>query len=102
MQLNNINNINVIEADCTEYINKELPHYDVVIMDPPRKGSTPEFLNAVLKIAPSRIIYISCEPSTLARDLEILSKQYTIEKVQPVDMFPRSFHVETIVSLLKR
>lgn len=101
-KLNNINNINVIEADCTEYINKELPHYDVVIMDPPRKGSTPEFLNAVLKIAPSRIIYISCEPSTLARDLEILSKQYTIEKVQPVDMFPRSFHVETIVSLNKR
>lgn len=98
-KLNNISNIDIIEADCTEYINKELPHYDVVIMDPPRKGSTPEFLNAVLKIKPSRIIYISCEPSTLARDLMTICEDYKIEKIQPVDMFPRSFHIETIVSL---
>ena len=49
-KLNNINNIKIIEADCTEYINNELPHFDVVIMDPPRKGSTVEFLNALLKI----------------------------------------------------
>ena len=96
---NKIDNINVIEADCTVYINKELPHYDVVIMDPPRKGSTPEFLNALMKIKPSRIIYISCEPSTLARDLAILSECYDIQDVQPVDMFPRSFHVETVCLL---
>ena len=102
-KLNDINNIEIIEADCTEYINKNTPKFDVVIMDPPRKGSTPEFLNAVMKISPSRIIYISCDPSTLARDLEILNKNYDIDIVQPVDMFPRSFHVETIVSLcLKR
>ena len=99
-KLNNINNIDIIEADCTEYINKNTPKFDVVIMDPPRKGSTPEFLNAVMKIKPSRIIYISCEPSTLARDLAILNEQYAIEEVQPVDMFPRSFHVETIVGLI--
>ncbi len=98
-KLNNINNINIIEADCTEYINNNLPKYDVVIMDPPRKGSTPEFLNALLKIKPSRIVYISCEPSTLARDLEYLKDDYDIEEVQPVDMFSRSFHVETIVGL---
>ena len=98
-KLNNINNIEIIEADCTEYINKHLPHFDVVIMDPPRKGSTPEFLNAVKKIKPSRIVYISCEPSTLARDLEMLKDIYNIDIVQPVDMFPRSFHIETIVSL---
>ena len=98
-KLNNIQNIEIIEADCTEYINKKLPHFDVVVMDPPRKGSTPEFLNAIKKIKPNRLIYISCEPSTLARDLEILSDKFTIEKVQPVDMFPRSFHVETIMSL---
>ena len=98
-RLNNINNIEIIEADCTEYINKKMPHFDVVIMDPPRKGSTPEFLSAIKKIKPSRIIYISCEPSTLARDLEMLKDLYTIENIQPVDMFPRSFHVETIVSL---
>ena len=98
-KMNGINNINIIEADCTEYINNNLPKFDVVIMDPPRKGSTPEFLNAVLKIKPKRIVYISCEPSTLARDLEILQKDYNIDTVQPVDMFPRSFHVETICAL---
>lgn len=101
-KLNNIQNINIIEADCTEYIKKELPHYDVVIMDPPRKGSTKEFLNAVSKIKPSRIVYVSCEPSTLARDLEILSEQYVVNTVQPVDMFPRSFHVETVCLLIRR
>ena len=100
--LNNIKNIDIIEADCTDFINKQLPHFDVVIMDPPRKGSTPEFLSAIKKIKPSRLIYISCEPSTLARDLEILSDSYNIEVVQPVDMFPRSFHCENIASLVLR
>ncbi len=97
--LNNIRNIDIIEDDCTDYINRELPHFDVVIMDPPRKGSTPEFLNAIKKIKPSRLVYISCEPSTLARDLEILKDIYNVEIVQPVDMFPRSYHVETIARL---
>ena len=98
-KLNGVENIEIIEADCTEYINKQLPHFDVVIMDPPRKGSTPEFLNAIKKIKPSRIVYVSCEPSTLARDLELLKDLYNINIVQPVDMFPRSFHVETICAL---
>lgn len=98
---NNVQNIEIIEADCTEYITKNKPHFDVVIMDPPRKGSTPEFLNAVMDISPSRIVYVSCDPSTLARDLAMLSKKYEIASIQPVDMFPRSFHIES-VCLLKR
>ena len=98
-KMNNINNINIIEADCTEYINSNLPKFNVVIMDPPRKGSTPGFLTALLRIKPSRIVYISCEPSTLARDLEYLKDDYDILEIQPVDMFSRSFHVETIVSM---
>ncbi|MBO6280049.1 MAG: 23S rRNA (uracil(1939)-C(5))-methyltransferase RlmD [Bacilli bacterium] len=101
-KLNKIENIEIIEDDCTLYINRHLPKFDVVIMDPPRKGSTPEFLNALLKIKPSRIVYISCEPSTLARDLEYLKDDYIIDAVQPVDMFPRSFHVETIVGLYRK
>ena len=96
---NGISNIEIINADCTEFINKELPKFDVVIMDPPRKGSTKEFINAVKKIKPSRVVYISCEPSTLARDLELFKDTYKIDVVQPVDMFPRTFHVETVVSL---
>ena len=98
-KLNNINNIEIIEADCTEYILKTNKHFDVVVMDPPRKGSTPEFINAVKRIKPERIVYISCEPSTLARDLELFKDQYSIDSVQPVDMFPRSFHCETVVCL---
>ena len=101
-KLNGINNIEIIEADCTHFINKKLPHFDVLIMDPPRKGSTPEFLEAVKRIKPSRIVYVSCDPSTLARDLQILSDIYSIDEVQPVDMFPRSFHIETVVSLTKK
>lgn len=101
-KLNNIENIDIIEDDCTLYMNKKLPKFDVVIMDPPRKGSTPEFLNALLKIKPTRIVYISCEPSTLARDLEYLKHEYDIITVQPVDMFPRSFHVETVCLLEKK
>ncbi len=96
---NNIRNIDILEDDCTEYILKTDKKFDVVIMDPPRKGSTPEFLNALLQNEPKRIVYISCEPSTLARDLEILSTKYEIEKVQPFDMFPRTPHVETVVKL---
>lgn len=96
---NHINNIEFINADCTEYIHNNLPKVDVVIMDPPRKGSTPEFLKALLEIKPSRIVYISCEPSTLARDLTYLINDYDIKLVQPVDMFPRGYHVETITML---
>lgn len=100
---NNINNIHIVEDDCTEFMKNYKPQIDVLIMDPPRKGSTPEFLNAVLEIKPKRVIYISCDPSTLARDLRTLTKAYNLEVAQPVDMFPRTHHVETVVSLcLKR
>ncbi|MBR0294764.1 MAG: 23S rRNA (uracil(1939)-C(5))-methyltransferase RlmD [Bacilli bacterium] len=99
---NNITNIDIIEDDCTNYLLNTNRHFDVVIMDPPRKGSTEEFLKALNKIRPSKIIYISCEPSTLARDLSILSSAYSIDVIQPLDMFPRSFHVETIVGLYRK
>lgn len=100
-KVNNISNIDIIEADCTEYLRNNRPHFDVVMLDPPRKGSTPEFLHAVMDIKPSRIVYISCDPSTLARDLAILKEKYDIKLVQPVDMFSRSFHVESVVLLEK-
>lgn len=96
---NNLHNIEIIEADCTKFINEYRPQVDVVIMDPPRKGSTPEFINAVMNIAPSRVVYVSCDPSTLARDLKLFSKNYKVASVQPVDMFPRTYHVETVACL---
>lgn len=98
-QINGIKNIEIIEADCTKFINQKLPKFDVLIMDPPRKGSTPEFLNAVKKIKPKTVVYVSCDPATLARDLAMMVDTYEIKQIQPVDMFPRSFHVECVVQL---
>lgn len=72
---------------------------DVLFMDPPRKGSDQRFLDAVLKLKPKRIVYISCDPSSLARDCAYINKSYQIETIQPFDMFPHTTHVETVASL---
>ena len=71
-------------------------------MDPPRKGSSEEFLSILIKTKPSRIVYVSCDPATLARDLKYLSSVYDIVSVNPVDMFPHTFHVENVVLLSKK
>ena len=71
-------------------------------MDPPRSGSTPEFLNSLLKIKPDRIVYISCGPDTQARDIKVLVKGgYKVTACQPFDLFPHTEHVETVVLLSK-
>jgi 23S rRNA (uracil1939-C5)-methyltransferase len=103
-KINKRDNVAFLKADCTAYLldNKDRVHYDVVFMDPPRKGSTPEFLNALKDIKPKKIVYISCNPVTLARDLAYLKDAYDIEKVTPVDMFPQTAHVETVVALSLR
>ena len=100
-KMNKIPNAEFIQADCTTYLleNKEKAHFDVVFMDPPRKGSTPEFLLALKEIKPKKIIYISCNPVTLARDLADLKDTYDLISVTPVDMFPQTSHVETVVAL---
>lgn len=69
------------------------------IIDPPRKGAAPEVLRALMASKPQRICYVSCNPATLARDIAILSEQYTVASVQPVDMFPWTMHVETVLLL---
>ena len=75
---------------------------DVVFMDPPRAGSDKAFLSALLQMAPQRIVYVSCNPETLARDLAVLTAgPYRVKKVQPVDMFPETSHVETVVLMSK-
>ncbi len=73
---------------------------DVLIMDPPRSGSTPQFLQSAITLGPGRIVYVSCNPVTLARDLQVLVKGgYRIDRCVPVDMFPGTEHVETVVCL---
>lgn len=98
-KINNLTNAHFIKGDATKFILQSDKHFDVIIMDPPRKGSTPEFINAVKRIAPERVVYVSCDPVTLARDLALFKDAYQIEKVQPVDMFPNSMHVETVCLL---
>ena len=84
---------------CTSTEKAELSSSDVVFLNPPRKGCHADVLYALLQHRPNRIVYISCDPATLARDLKILSSGYTIDKVQPIDMFPQTAHVETVVRL---
>ena len=97
---NNVNNIEFICADAGEYISKSDEDIDVLIMDPPRSGSDETFLSTVINKRIKKIIYISCNPETLARDIAYLSSLYKVTYVQPVDMFPMTAHVETVVELL--
>ena len=76
---------------------------DVLMMDPPRAGSTPEFLKAACELAPKRIVYISCNPQTQARDAAFLAERgWRIVEMQPVDMFPHTSHAENIILLERR
>ena len=91
-------------ADATEYMatRGREEHFDVVIMDPPRAGSTPQFLSGVLALAPRRVVYVSCNATTQARDLEQLRDGgYRLERLTPVDMFPHTKHVETVATLVR-
>ena len=75
---------------------------DVVITDPPRAGMHEDVCRMLLKAAPAKIVYVSCNPATQARDLKILSEKYDIVAVQPVDMFPHTVHVENVAGLALR
>ena len=76
---------------------------DVVVVDPPRKGCEKSLLETILVMEPVRIVYVSCDPATLARDLRILADGgYRVDRVQPVDQFPGSVHVETVVLLCRK
>jgi 23S rRNA (uracil1939-C5)-methyltransferase len=98
-KLNAIDNAMFVCAYSEEYI-KNVESIDVIILNPPRKGCEKSFLEGIKKIKPKQIIYISCNPSTLARDLSILhSYGYAIEVVYPFDMFPQTAHVECLVKL---
>lgn len=96
---NNVNNIEFHCGDAGEFINNYDGQIDMVIMDPPRKGSDEKFLSSLINRKVQQIIYISCNPETLARDLEYLSSSYNVTFAQPVDMFPFTAHVETVCGL---
>jgi len=83
----------------TDEFLKENGQPDVVITDPPRAGMHPDVVKMLLRIEAHRIVYVSCNPATQARDLALLDEKYSVAKVQPVDMFPQTHHVENVVSL---
>ena len=102
--LNGIKNVEFLVGKAEEKLPKlckTLSKIDLVVVDPPRKGCEREVLDTILTIKPKKVVYVSCKPSTLARDLKYLceSGKYEIKKVQPVDMFPWTGHVETVVLL---
>ncbi len=102
---NSMKNAKFFCADATEFM-KDFAlageKADVVFMDPPRAGSTRVFIDSVVQTAPERVVYISCNPETLARDLAYFTKKnYTVKKICPVDMFPHTNHIETVCLLSK-
>lgn len=104
--LNGVKNATFIAADAGDFMADMAARgesADVVITDPPRAGCSAQFLRSLLTLAPKRIVYISCNPETLARDLYTLKKGgYKIGKIQPVDLFPYTSHVECVVELKKK
>jgi len=109
-EVNKISNVEFIECNLDRFFRtnksflKEVPHPDVLILDPPRAGMHPKLVMDVAKISPRKIVYISCNPATQARDIKALIEhgKYTVEKIQPVDMFPHTPHVEVITTLSKK
>ena len=102
---NSIKNVRFFNADAGEFMvgmAEDGADVDVVFMDPPRAGSDEAFLSSVVKLSPKRVVYVSCNPETLARDLKYLTKHgYEAKECTPVDMFPFTKHVETVVFLSK-
>ena len=101
--LNNISNYNVIKGDSGKVMTglvEKGERIDVVFTDPPRAGCSREFLNCIVRVLPEKIVYVSCNPDTLARDLSFITKnKYKVRKIQPVDMFPHTTHIECVVKL---
>ena len=105
-QANGITNCLFYAGDMKDVLNEAFIEKhgrpDVIILDPPRAGIHPDVAQVILKAAPGRMVYVSCNPASQARDLAILCRDYEITAVQPVDMFPHTMHVENVVALKRR
>ena len=103
---NGINNVEFVKGDMKDTFNDQfLEKYgkpDCIITDPPRSGMHPEVVTRLAELKVDKLIYVSCNPSTQARDLKELKEAYHIESVQPVDMFPQTYHIEAVAKLVKK
>ncbi|MBQ7443714.1 MAG: class I SAM-dependent RNA methyltransferase [Bacteroidaceae bacterium] len=105
-ELNGIDNTEFFAGDMKDILTEEFiarhGRPDIIITDPPRAGMHGDVVNVILKAAPQRIVYVSCNPATQARDLSLLDAAYRVARIQPVDMFPHTHHVENVVLLIRR
>ena len=104
--LNGIENTTFYAGDMKDVLSDDFVarngRPDVIILDPPRAGVDERVIDVILRAAPQRIVYVSCNPATQARDLQLMDGMYKVVAVQPVDMFPHTHHVENVVKLVKR
>ncbi|MFV0423433.1 23S rRNA (uracil(1939)-C(5))-methyltransferase RlmD [Oleidesulfovibrio sp.] len=100
--LQDIHNISFIAGDVRKLLAKQKDDPDIIIVDPPRAGMHPDVVAAIADRNPRRIVYVSCDPVTQARDLSLLKDTYQLQCVQPVDMFPHSAHIESVALLIRR
>lgn len=107
IQLNNIKNVNTFNADLNKSFlpivhSSRIPSPDVIIVDPPRSGMNPKTIQDILALAPKKVVYVSCNPATQARDIKLLAEGgYKLVKIRPVDMFPQTYHIENVALLVR-
>jgi 23S rRNA (uracil1939-C5)-methyltransferase len=99
---NGIENCRFVSGDIRATLSGLGRRPDVMVIDPPRAGMHQDVVAKVLDLAPQRIVYVSCNPATMARDIALLKEAYLIREVQPVDMFPHTFHIESVARLIKK
>ncbi len=104
--LNNISHATFVTGDvidiCDDAFFHQHGHPDIIITDPPRAGMHEKLVRKILDMNASRVVYVSCNPATQARDLNMLDEKYSVEKIQPVDMFPHTHHIENIALLVRK
>jgi 23S rRNA (uracil1939-C5)-methyltransferase len=105
-EINNISNATFLAGDIKDLLNQgfiaEHGSPDVIITDPPRAGMHENVVKSILEASPGKIVYVSCNPATQARDMAYFAEAYDIEAIQPVDMFPHTHHVENVALLVKK
>ncbi len=105
-KLNDISNTKFFAGDIKDVLNNDFISAhgkpDVIITDPPRAGMHEDVVKKMLELNPQKIVYVSCNPATQARDISLMKERYFVEKVQPVDMFPHTAHVESVAKLIRK
>ncbi len=105
-ELNNISNTLFFSGDMKDVLSEEFISVngkpDVIVTDPPRAGMHEDVVRAILYASPQKVVYVSCNPATQARDILLMADSYSVERVQPVDMFPHTHHVENVVLLSRK